>query len=51
MKLTAMSRAYVTRTISKKAEARKAEISAEIERIMAERKELVARARDRKSVV
>ena len=26
MKLTAMSRAYVTRTISKKAEARKAEI-------------------------
>ena len=45
MKLTAMSRAYVTRTISKKAEARKAEISAEIERIMAERKELVARAR------
>ena len=45
MKLTAMSRAYVTRTISKKAEARKAEISAEIEKIMAERKELVARAR------
>lgn len=45
MKLTAMSRAYVTRTISKKAEARKAEISAEIEKIMAARKELVARAR------
>lgn len=46
MKLTAMSRAYITRNINRKADARRAELSAEIAKISKVHEEKIAKARE-----